>query len=77
MLFLQVKILFQVWLKNSNAIAKGGEFAKKAQEWIIDATKYPAQLSACIAIITGAKMAIVAGYDSSMIIDLLSAAGIK
>lgn len=61
----------------ANAIAKGGEFAKKAQEWIIDATKYPAQLSACIAIITGAKMAIVAGYDSSMIIDLLSAAGIK
>ena len=61
----------------ANAIAKNGEFAKQAQEWIIDTTKYPAQLSACIAIITGAKLAITAGFDSSMIIDLLSAAGIK
>ena len=61
----------------TNAIAKGGEFAKKAQEWVADATKYPAQIAACVAIITGAKMATAAGYDSSMIIDLLSAAGVK
>lgn len=61
----------------ANAIAKGGEFAKKAQEWINDASKYPAQIAACVAIITGAKMAISAGYDSSMIIDLLASAGVN
>lgn len=61
----------------ANAITKGGEFAKKAQEWINDSTKYPAQIAACVAIITGAKMAISAGYNSSMIIDLLASAGVK
>ena len=61
----------------ANAIAKGGEFGKKAQEWVANAAKYPAQIAACVAIITGAKMATVAGYDSSMIIDLLASAGIK
>jgi len=61
----------------ANAIAKGGEFAKKSQEWINDATKYSAQIAACVAIITGAKMAISAGYDSGMIIDLLASAGVK
>lgn len=61
----------------ANAIASGKEFGQKAQEWMNNSKKYPAQIAACVAIITAAKMAISAGYDSSMIIDLLSSAGVK
>jgi len=61
----------------ANAIASGKEFGQKAKEWMENAAKYPAQIAACVALITGAKMAVSAGYDSSMIIDLLSAAGVK
>ena len=42
-----------------------------------NASKYPAQIAACVTLITGAKMAISAGYDSSMILDLLSSAGVN
>ena len=61
----------------ANAIAQGKDFGKKAQEWMANASKYPAQIAACVALITGAKMAISAGYDSSMILDLLSSAGVN
>lgn len=61
----------------TNAISKGGELAKKAEEWLKDATKYPAEIAAFCTLVTAAKVCKVAGLDSSLIIDVLSAAGIQ
>lgn len=61
----------------TNAMASGREIGKKLLDWTANAAKFPAQLAAGAIIITGAKAALLAGFDSSMIIDLLSSAGVK
>ena len=61
----------------ANAIAQGKEIGKKLQEWTADATKFTAQMAASAAIVSAAKIAMAAGYNSNMIIDLLDAAGVK
>ena len=61
----------------ANAISSGKEIGEKMKEWTANAAKYPAQMAACATLISGAKIAIAAGYNSSMILDLLVAAGIK
>lgn len=61
----------------TNAMASGKEIGKKLLDWTTNASKFPAQLAAGAIIITGAKVALLAGFDGSMIMDLLLSAGVK
>jgi len=61
----------------SNAIAAGKEIGKKIGEWTMNAAKFPAQLTAGATLIVGCKIAMTAGFNSDMIMDLLFAAGLK
>ena len=61
----------------TNAMASGKEIGKKLLDWTANASKFPAQLAAGAIIITGAKVALLAGFDGSMIMDLLLSAGVK
>lgn len=61
----------------ANAMEKGSEIGKKLQEWTADGAKFAAQMAASAAIVSAAKIAMTAGYNSSMIIDLLDAAGVN